>query len=40
MDRHASRINHLGLTLLGLLLLAAGAYGLLRGLGTFGGVDA
>jgi hypothetical protein len=40
MDRHASRINHVGLTLLGLLLLAAGAYGLARGLGTFGGGQA
>jgi hypothetical protein len=37
MDRHASRINHVGLTLLGLLLLAAGAYGLARGWGAFGG---
>jgi hypothetical protein len=37
MDRHASRINHVGLTLLGLLLLAAGAFGLARGLGAFGG---
>ncbi|MFB4319730.1 alkaline shock response membrane anchor protein AmaP [Actinomadura sp. 21ATH] len=36
MDRHASRLNHVGLTLLGLVLLAAGAAGLARGLGAFG----
>lgn len=36
MDRHASRLNHVALALLGLLLLAAGAAGLARGLGAFG----
>ncbi|MFI0351909.1 alkaline shock response membrane anchor protein AmaP [Actinomadura sp. 9N407] len=36
MDRHASRINHVGLTLLGLVLTAAGAMALARGLGAFG----
>jgi hypothetical protein len=36
MDRHASRINHVGLTLLGLVLLAAGAVALARGMGAFG----
>ncbi|GAA2434614.1 hypothetical protein GCM10010191_56390 [Actinomadura vinacea] len=36
MDRHASRANHVGLTLVGLILLAAGAIALARGLGAFG----
>ena len=36
MDRHASRLNHVGLTLLGLVLLAAGLLGLARGAGLFG----
>lgn len=36
MDRHASRINHVGLTLVGLLLLAAGGAALARGVGGFG----
>ncbi|GLZ08609.1 hypothetical protein Acsp03_60750 [Actinomadura sp. NBRC 104412] len=40
MDRHASRINHVGLTLLGLILLAAGVAALARGLGAFGGTAA
>jgi hypothetical protein len=36
MDRHASRLNHVCLALLGLVLLAAGLVGLARGLGAFG----
>ncbi|XVQ10146.1 alkaline shock response membrane anchor protein AmaP [Spirillospora sp. CA-255316] len=36
MDRHASRLNHVCLALLGLVLLAAGVLGLARGLGAFG----
>ncbi|MFC5745075.1 alkaline shock response membrane anchor protein AmaP [Actinomadura rugatobispora] len=36
MNRHASRPNHVGLALLGLVLLVAGILGLARGLGAFG----
>ncbi|MGK5550404.1 alkaline shock response membrane anchor protein AmaP [Actinomadura kijaniata] len=36
MDRRASRLNHVGLTLVGLSLVAAGGLALLRGLGVWG----
>ncbi|MQY06705.1 alkaline shock response membrane anchor protein AmaP [Actinomadura macrotermitis] len=37
MDRRAARINRFGLIVFGILLLAAGAAALARGLGAFGG---
>ncbi|WP_067483361.1 alkaline shock response membrane anchor protein AmaP [Actinomadura hibisca] len=36
MDRRATKINHTGLLLFGLALLAAGAFGLARGLNAWG----